>query len=231
MRGTRLAVLGGFDLTVDGERLVLPMNGQRLIAFLALRGQLVQRSFVAGSLWLDSTDDRAAGNLRSTLWRVNRHCRLVDGSGEALRLADDVAVDHRAAVLQAQALLDPASTECPSPREVKLFADLLPDWYDEWITMERERFRQLRAHALERLAERLAELERFGDAIEAALAAVAVEPLRESAHRALVRVHLAEGNRGEALASYVAFRELLERELGLAPSEQLESLVASIRSH
>jgi DNA-binding SARP family transcriptional activator len=230
LRDTQLALLGAFDLTVDGERVVLPMNGQRLIAFLALRGGPLQRSYVAGSLWLDSTDDRAAGNLRSTLWRVNRQCRLVEGSAETLQLAEDVLVDHRVAVVQAQALLDPSSTDCPSPREVRLFADLLPDWYDEWITIERERFRQLRAHALERLAERLAEVERFGEAVEAALAAVAVEPLRESAHRVLVRVHLAEGNRGEALACYLAFRELLERELGLAPSEQLDSLVAAIKS-
>jgi DNA-binding SARP family transcriptional activator len=229
MRGTQVALLGAFDLTVDGERVALPMNGQRLIAFLALRDQPLQRSYVAGSLWLDSTDDRAAGNLRSTLWRVNRQCRLVAGSGETLQLDEHVVVDHRAAVAQAQVLLDPASSGCPSPRQLRLFADLLPDWYDDWISLDRERFRQLRAHALERLAERLAEAERFGEAVEAALAAVAVEPLRESAHRALVRVHLAEGNRGEALSCYFAFRELLERELGLAPSEQLEGLVAPIK--
>jgi DNA-binding SARP family transcriptional activator len=56
-----------------------------------------------------------------------------------------------------------------------------PDWYDDWLQMERERFRQLRLHALETLAERFVALGRHAQAIDAALAAVQVDPLRETA--------------------------------------------------
>lgn len=224
----RLALLGSFDLSVGGESVPLPMNGQRVLAFLALQGRSLQRTFVAGSLWLESGDDRAAGSLRSALWRLNRRRRLVQSSGERLRLAADVAVDVDAAVAQAHRVLDLTQPECPSPRDVLLFDDLLPDWYDDWVALERERFRQLRAHALERLCDRLVEAGRFGEAVEAGLAATKTEPLRESAQRALVRVHLAEGNRSEALSQYRTFRRRLQDELGLEPSPHMEALVASI---
>ena len=77
------------------------------------------------------------------------------------------------------------------------------------------------------LAVWLTHLEEFGPAIEAGLAAVAGEPLRESARRALIRAYLAEGNQAAAVLQYRRFHSLLDRELGLAPSRSLGSLVNS----
>jgi DNA-binding SARP family transcriptional activator len=65
--------------------------------------------------------------------------------------------------------------------------------------------------------------------MEAGLAAVRGEPLRESAHRAVINVHLAEGNRAQALGEYHRFRDRLERELGLAPSARMDELVAELQ--
>jgi DNA-binding SARP family transcriptional activator len=62
--------------------------------------------------------------------------------------------------------------------------------------------------------------------VEAGLAAVRAEPLRESAHRTLVRAHLAEGNRFEANRQYHNCRRLLQAELGLEPSRGLRELIA-----
>ena len=225
----RLTLLSGFELDAGGERVRLPLNGQRVLAFLALKGRTLQRTYVAGSLWLDSNDERAAASLRSALWRINRHHRLVEASSDGIRLAS-VDVDVDAAVAQAHELLDPLSSFCPALGEVQLFGDLLPDWYDDWVAFERERFRQLRAHALENLCDRLSHAGRYGEAIEAGLAAARIEPLRESAQRAVIRVHLAEGNVCEALAQYRRFRNRLECDLGLAPSAQLDELVARFTS-
>jgi DNA-binding SARP family transcriptional activator len=105
---------------------------------------------------------------------------------------------------------------------------LLPDWYDDWVLMERERHRQLSLHALEALAEKLIAVAQHGRAIGVALAAVANEPLRESAHRILIRAHLAEGNVGEAVRQYRLYRRLLRRQLGLDPSPQMEALVRGL---
>jgi DNA-binding SARP family transcriptional activator len=103
--------------------------------------------------------------------------------------------------------------------------ELLPGWYDEWVLLERERLRQLRLHALEMLADKLTTVGRYGEAVQVAYAAVRAEPLRESAHRAVVRVHLAEGNLAEAGRAYAAFRDLLADELGVVPTILMEDLV------
>jgi DNA-binding SARP family transcriptional activator len=70
------------------------------------------------------------------------------------------------------------------------------------VVFERERFHQLRIHALESLCDQLAASRRYVQAEQAGLAAISGEPLRESAHRALIRVYLREGNRGEAIRQY-----------------------------
>jgi DNA-binding SARP family transcriptional activator len=122
-------------------------------------------------------------------------------------------------------VLDSGAEVGEPPAALLARGEILPDWYDDWLVIERERFRQLRVHALERLCDRLTAAGRFAEAVDAGLAAVESEPLRESAHRALIRTHLAEGNACEALRQYRAFRELLRRELGLRPSELMEALV------
>ena len=70
------------------------------------------------------------------------------------------------------------------------------------LIIERERFHQLRLRALECICEALTAKGDYAGALEAALAAIAAEPLRESAHRALIGVHLAEGNRAEAVRQF-----------------------------
>src|SRR5262249_9511790 len=106
----------------------------------------------------------------------------------------------------------------------------LPDWPDDWLIVERERLRQLRLHALERLAERWTAQGSYGLALEAAMAAIRADPLRESAHRAAIRVHLAEGNLSEALRQFERCRAVLLEEFGVEPTEATTGLLRSHRS-
>jgi len=106
-----------------------------------------------------------------------------------------------------------------------LIGDLLPEWDEDWILFERERLRQLRVHALEALCRRLSVRGRHAEAIDAALAAVAAEPLRESAQHTLITAHLAEGNFSEAVRQYDLYRGLLRDGLGVEPSESMRQLI------
>jgi DNA-binding SARP family transcriptional activator len=230
-----LYLLGGFELRLTGEVVPVSTSSQRLICFLALNDRLLPRTYVAGTLWSEVPTARANANLRAALWRLPATGRLlIDQSPQHLGLASNVTVDFRNATALAHRLLD-HSKHCTehdlaeaSRRE--LSADLLPTWYeDDWIVVQRERFRQLRLHALEALCERLITARRYGEAIDAGLAAVAAEPLRESAHRRLIMAHLAEGNRGEAQRQYQLCRHLLRDELGVEPSNTLRELVCKDR--
>jgi DNA-binding SARP family transcriptional activator len=228
--GMRLTLLGSFAFFCDEWQVPVPLPAQRLLAFLALHDHRASRQYVACTLWIDSSDDRALGSLRSALWRLRRCAPgSVESTDRGLRLAPAVAVDVREASALAQQFLDPA-TEAQGNEDVQiaLGSDLLPDWYDDWVVLERERFRQLRVHALESLCERLSAKTSFARAVEVGLAAVRGEPLRESAHRALIRVYLAEGNRAQAVLQYRSFRRLLDDQLGLEPTGEMEALVESL---
>lgn len=209
--------------------MLLPLSAQRLLAFVALHERPVQRPYVAGSLWLDSPEERAYANLRSALWRLHRcGVRLVESFGQRLALDPHVVVDLREAEVLAHRALD-GSTADVFDVEVSIFSsDLLPDWYDEWIVLERERYRQLRLRALDTLCERLTRAGRLDAALEVGLAAVAGEPLRESSHRAVVRVHLADGNVAEAIRQYRLCRRLLREQLDLEPSDQMAELLRGV---
>lgn len=225
----RLELLGSFELLNGGAAVALPMSAQRLLAFLALHERPLQRVYVAGTLWADTAEERANANLRTTLWRLQ--CSGVDAivkSATHLQLADSVFVDVRDALSQAHRLLDP-SRVCEGDDLVgsALSGDILSDWYDDWVLLEQERFRQLRLHALEALCERLTKTGQYALAIDAGLAAVAGEPLRESARRVLIQAFLAEGNVGEAVRQYRSYRETLFDQLAIAPSQLIEDLVAA----
>jgi DNA-binding SARP family transcriptional activator len=150
-----------------------------------------------------------------------------------LGLAADVTVDIRTARMLAHRLLDPAwlseQSELGLVGALVLSADLLPDWYDDWVLLEAEDWRRLRLHALEALASRLMAVGRWGEAAWAAGAAVRAEPLRESSRATLIKLYLAEGNPSEAMREFGRYRSLLHAELGLEPTPRLRHLIKGLQ--
>ncbi len=218
-------------MSIEEEELPLPMNAQRLVSFLALQSRPLLRKYVFGSLWGDANERRAAGSLRSALWRLNHpKYTLVSLTSDHLELSSTVTVDLREAEALARRVLDPAEEldEVAAVNEEVLSSDILPDWTEDWVLLERQSYHQLRLRALEALCRRLTAKGRFGQAVQAGLAAVSGEPLRESARTALVEAHLAEDNVAAALREYDEFRQLLQKELGLNPSDKLRALVARV---
>jgi DNA-binding SARP family transcriptional activator len=233
----RVTLLDGFSVrsgcrrpdAVAGD---LPRGAQRLVAHLCLAGRPA-RPAIAGHLWPEVAEEQALGSLRSALWRLHKVAPgLIHVSGDSLSLAAGVRVDVRELGDWAERVQDPQARveDVTVPRAV-LRGELLPGWYDDWVLLERERLRQLRLHTLESLAPRLVAVGRFTDALDVAYEAIRAEPLRESAHRTLVRVHLAEGNMVEAVRAHDRFRQMLWDELGVHPSELMTRLLRGARRH
>jgi DNA-binding SARP family transcriptional activator len=229
----RVRLLDGFGLELGrcscGSSDDLPRGVQRLVAHLGVSRQPA-RTAIAGLLWPDVPESHAQGSLRSALWRLSKVAPgLIRAGRDTLSLADGVQVDVRELTRWARRVSDPAvSIDDLAAACRRLRGELLPGWYDDWVLLERERLRQLRLHALEAFADRLTAAGRYAEAVEAASVAVQAEPLRESAHRALLRVHLAEGNAVEALRAYQLFRTLLADELGVVPSRLMCDLVTGL---
>lgn len=219
-------VLGEFAVAGRYGPVVLPESTWRLVALLALTSQPMRRARVAGILWGEKDDGHAQASLRSALWRLGQAASgLVVAEQHILHLAPDVHVDvHDLRDLAAR--LEHGDRIEPSELDVRLCcADLLPDWYDDFVEDEREPIRQLRLRALETVARRLAERRQFGEALELAMLALVQAPLRETTHRLVLEIHLAEGNVSEAMRHYRHAESMLRRELGIEPSEQLRSVL------
>jgi DNA-binding SARP family transcriptional activator len=225
-----LCLAGEFQLIVGGQSVAVPTGLQQLLALLAVTGHPVRRSRVAAQLWPDTAEGRGLGNLRSVLWRLRRVpwpiIRTVD---DRIALGSDVRVDIiDLGDLAARLLSDDARVTPDGISRLIEAWEILPDWDNEWLEVERERYRQLRLRALERVCELMIERGDARYAVEACLAAVQAEPYRESAQRALVQMHLSEGNNAAALRTYIGFRDLVIRELGIEPSPLMADLVAGI---
>lgn len=223
-----LHLFAGPYVTVGTHRQEVPEGSKQLLAFVALRRRQVDRRHAAGTLWPFGNEERAAGNLRSALWRLRR-------AGINVLAADKGSLGLRAHVIVDLHLMDQWATRLIQgtafARDLVISPsvfdalDLLPGWYDDWALMERERMRQRLLHALEALSIRLLSLGRYGEAVDAALLAVGADPLRESAQRVLIEAHIAESNLMEARRSYLAYRDLAQRELGIEPSSELLALL------
>jgi DNA-binding SARP family transcriptional activator len=216
----RLRVLGSFAVEEGGRPLSICPGSSRVIAFLAVHGP-ARREVAAGRLWPDATAEHALANLRSALWRLPK-ADLVVADRAGLHLHPDLVIDlHESSRVAAEMV---AGTR---PDDLDLLTgDLLPGWYDEWLDNEREHHRLIRIRSLESASRLALDQGRVDDAHEAAALAVEAEPLRETAQRCLIAVHLAEGNRGEAAQQFDRYLRLLHS-AGLVP-EPSPALAAQI---
>jgi DNA-binding SARP family transcriptional activator len=219
-----LRVLGEFGLHVREHPVAVRPAQQRLLAFLALHRRPVSRGTLSQRLWGPVDERHGAAALRSNLWRLPKPAgrTLVAASPSHVSLSDSVVVDLWE---REQATAEHRAADEPHTRWTD---DLLPGWSEDWLVVEQESYRQRRLHVLDDLSGALCEAEQYSSALDAALAAVQADPLRESAHRRVVSVHLAEGNPSEALRAYHAYRRLLASELGLPPSPAIREQVAPL---
>ncbi|WP_345657316.1 AfsR/SARP family transcriptional regulator [Streptomyces siamensis] len=122
-------------------------------------------------------------------------------------------------------------TPLPTDSETLIEAftrDLLPGWPDEWLQADRERWDQMRLYSLEGLAQQMLTAQQYLHALQAALAATAIDPIRETAHRIVIEIHIAEGNVANAVQCYHQYKAYLQRELKVSPSPQMTDLLQGL---
>ncbi len=224
-----LRLLGSWQLRLGSCQVTVGPRQQRVIAALALFGTRSRHS-LASLLWPDSSEVQAAGNLRASLFHITHKLPgIVDPRHDYLSLEPDVEVDfHKIRWLIAD--IRDGGLAASELAQMLYHADLLPGWYDDWVIFEQERLQQLRLDGLEMLARHYLQMGDTGCATEAALAATAIEPLRESAQLVLLKCHVQAGNHVSAMQTFHDFRVRLNRELGVRPSSIFASLMDPVHS-
>jgi DNA-binding SARP family transcriptional activator len=234
-----VTLLGGFEvLTSLGRLLAVPTKkAQALLAYLALTpGQTHPRDQLAALLWPDAPPGRARNALRQTLFVLRKALGAADGellvmTADAITLPSDAVQTDVAAFEQAAAVGTPAALQdAAGLYRGDLLAGLGVDepTFEDWLMSERERLREL---ALEALAKLLAHQRAVGataSAVQSAIRLLALDPLQEAVHRALMRCYAQRGRRDAALRQYQDCVEVLRRELDVEPEPETKELYREI---
>src|SRR5215218_3596523 len=219
---------------VSGRRLDAGLPGRQgrlLFAYLVLnRTRGCPRDELIDVLWPEGPPTAADSALSALLSKLRRALGegVLRGRSELRLHLEDARVDieaSSAAVLEAEAAMEAGDHALAADRaRAALSTDLqtfLPDAEGGWAAEQRRELETTRLRALETLAE--AGLRQggreLGAAEQAARAAIAAAPFRESAHRLLMEIHEAAGNPAEALRAFEELRSLLREELGTTPGQ------------
>jgi predicted ATPase/DNA-binding SARP family transcriptional activator len=206
---------------------------QWLLALLALKpGAEVARTWLAGTLWPDSSPPAALANLRNALKDLRRalgpeahrlHCPTTRTLSLDL-VGADLDVREFDAAFRAG---DAASLR----RAVALYrGPLLEECAEEWVFQERQTREHAYLQALEALAAGALAADDPAEVERCLRRAVAVDPLRESTQRALMQVLATGGNYAAALLVYRELRARLHRELNAEPDPQTRALFQRLRT-
>jgi DNA-binding SARP family transcriptional activator len=232
----QVKLLGGFESRIaSGPVLDIAARKTRaLLAYLALpTGRAHSRDKLVGLLWSNRGDEQARNSLRQALTELGRALGAVEPS-PLVKRQDTLALDPAAVEVDALLFETLAASDAASDlrRAAALYAGDLLDGLDtrdaafeEWLAVERLRLRELAATVFKKLLSR----ERGQSAIDAARRLLALDPLQEEGHRALMRLHAEAGEISTALRQYEFCREMLKKELDLTPAPETEALHRSIR--
>ncbi len=240
MPSLEIKLLGGFEARLKGgPSLDLPTKKtQALLAYLAIRpGEARTREKIADLLWSDRGDAQAKASLRQALTALRKALQGLDPDplsieGEKLALdpsAVEVDVD------EFERLVEEGSTGSLEKAASLYRGDLLDGLdardpvFDEWLTVERERLRELAINGMSRLLNQQTSAEQPEGAIDTAKRLLTLDPLREASHRALMRLYAAQGERSHAIRQYETCCDLLKEQLGVEPEAETRALHDAVR--
>lgn len=241
MSALALGLLGPRYIRLDGVDVHLPaLKAQALLFYLAAHpGQAFFRAQLVNLLWEESSERDGRNSLSTVLVRLRQALPDLPIAAEAdcLTWQPQAAVwvdcaAFAALVAEGDRLGDLARLEEAAAlwRGPLLDGFSLRDsvTFEDWLRVERERWQQRGLnllHHLVDLSQKAGDPER---ALRHAQRALAIDPLQESFHRAVMRIHSQTGNRAAALAQYATCKEILLVELGAEPDPETADLAEAI---
>ncbi|WFP74135.1 BTAD domain-containing putative transcriptional regulator [Mesorhizobium sp. WSM4906] len=227
----RLDLLGGFRLTSrEGTRLEVPARKNRaLLGVLALApNHEATRQKLAGLLWGDRGEEQARNSLRQALASIRKDFGDLEADTLVL-IGDRVALSPRhISVDVTEFIAASASRDTAGLRQAAdLYAGPFLDGLGSTDNVLEDWLRDVRADLLARairVFESLAASVSGSERVVAAERLVALDPLREQSHIALVQAHVSMGQTALAIKQYEACKLLLKRELSVEPGDQLQQL-------
>ncbi|HSK21978.1 MAG TPA: BTAD domain-containing putative transcriptional regulator [Egicoccus sp.] len=249
MAALEVLLFGGFQLRTEGEPLApIPSRAARsLLARLVLeRGVRHSRERLAAQFWPDLPPARARRRLSHTLWQIQDALGELPGGWDHLQATAGAITIARDApcwvdVEEFEQRLDRVrATAGAQPRRagdldelehaVELYrGDFLAGHHDEWVEVEQQRLGQRYLDALSALIGLTRASGDYAEALVYARRLTHHDPLREDAHREVMRLCTLLGRTSDALRQYERCREVLAEELGTEPAAATQQLYRRIQ--
>lgn len=231
----QIGLLGGMSLAWDNQplSLIASTRARALFAYLVLnRHVLHHRARLATLFWPDLPEPQARRRLRQALWHVARRVNDLPPGPYLLRDGNQVRFD---ATLPHQVDVDvfdrlSQGDVAEMAQAVRLYRPLLPDIYEDWVLLERERLHERWLTLLDHLAHAYQAQGDPQTAIEMARMLLQVEPWHEPAARLLMTLLAGQGRTGEALQTYLDLRACLQTDLNLLPTAETSALYNQLRA-
>ncbi len=209
-------------------------KSRALVYYLASHNRPLSREHLLSFFWPDVERSAAQQTLRTTLHGLRKALGTALLAGdESLSLAPDTDVDAR--VFESR-LTPPTSDLQLLASTLDLYRDdflsgfALPDapQFDDWVSVERERFRRLAVRGLSALSQLHEANNDCAAALDAIDRALAFDPLQEDLQRTALRLHYLAGDRAGAIRRYESLRQLLDQEMGVPPMAETRALYDAI---
>ena len=234
-----IAVLGGLNVQLRGADAPLDFptrKSKAFLAYLALSPAMTRsREHLAGMFWDRSAEEQARASLRQTLSTLRKTLSSADGlintDSDSVWL-DTLAVEADA--LQFERLAGERSAESLEEAVALYGGELLSGFslreerFEQWMASERRRYHERAVQSFSDLVSHYERGEQNDRGIAIAERLLALDPLLEWGHAALIRLYLRVGRREAALRQYQECTRILNQELGIAPSDETQQLAAEI---
>jgi SARP family transcriptional regulator, regulator of embCAB operon len=225
----RLQLFGAWRLLRGPMPIRTGRRQQRLIAALAILGAC-NRSYLAGLLWPTSTEGQAQASLRVGIHLASTQVPdLLVCEGATLYLSAEVDVDlhriRRIVTAADRGELDGLAATYLADLQA---GELLPGWYEDFVVEEQDRLQAARLRCYRSIASESLVHGLIPVAIQAARAALAIDPCDDFSAAQLIRAELLQGNQAGALRIYHDHAAILRRDLDIGPPLELAALVADL---
>ncbi len=244
----QISLLGRVEiLGEDGRRAAIPTRrGAELFAFLVLEdGRSFDRGRLAEQIWGHLPEPRARRALNTEVWRLAAALEAVGmdtaqalprgpaGIGYVGQPGHRVDVDLLRAAMRIVATTDPAEADAVALGQIEAAVaayrgDLLEAVYSDWCLLWRETLRAQHTEALEFLLAAAMARHDWAAGLRFGRGLLALDPLLEHVHRAVMRCHFHNGNRPLAIRQYALCEQLLREELGVAPMDETRRIQETI---
>jgi len=248
MAQLKLAFLGNPEVRHAGQLLDFRTRKTlALLVYLAMEGGMHSRDTLTTLFWPESKPESGRATLRSTLLYLRKaldHSTPSDKKNQTHLIVQrnalgfDFSVDHLldchilSSATKPDTAFDRLKQAAALYRDDFLTGFSLPNApaFDDWTRLRREQHHLQMNKVFDRLSHRQFERGEIRQAVDTTNRWLALSPLRETAYRRLMQLHLAAGNRGQALQTYESCCRMLAQEFDVQPSPETETLAERIRA-